>query len=230
MEVEVYKRDNKEKSKKKRLLLLALLLLFVIYITLKFVKIPTTSELKITGEVPYETSQISEEPKQTRAKQCYMQEFNWAYTWQGWADLEEDYISPNFFIINYEDKVENFDIRFAFFDNTEHPYDLYRGFEYEDFKHELSGDDAKMHSKWITITLGPKENRTITIPTKAPNPDHTYWALVDVEAPPPYEVCVSEKIEEEELIKTQTVTAQKEEEETKVVKESVSLWDWLFGR
>lgn len=231
MELEVYenKKEKKKKSRRKWLIL-AIILIFVIYVILKLIKIPITSELVVTGNVPYETAQISEEPKLTKEQQCYMQEFNWGYAWLGWAELEGDYISPYFFIINYEDRSGTFDIRFAFIDNTEHPYDLYRGFEYEDFKHELSGDNATMHSEWVTITLRPKENRTITIPTKPVNLDHTYWALADVNEPEPYEVCASEIIEEEELVKNQIVTTHKEVEETKVVKESVSLWDFLLSK
>ena len=228
MKVETYKRDKSKKSKRKWLIL-ALILIFVIYLVLKFVKVPITSETTITAKVPYETEQLSEEPKLTKTTQCFMQNFSWGYNWLGWADLGEDEISPYFFIVNYEDKTGSFDIRFAFIDNNAYPYDRFRGRGYNEFKNELSEDAIIKHSEWVTITLDPGRNRTITIPTKPPNPDHTYWALVDVKEPPPYEVCISDT-KGEELTKERDVQKHRNVTQTKVVKESIRLWDYLFSR
>ncbi|OGM02327.1 hypothetical protein A3K72_01475 [Candidatus Woesearchaeota archaeon RBG_13_36_6] len=228
MIIDTYKREKEKKSRKKWIILF-IILIFVIYVILKFIKIPITSEAAISGKVPYETEQLSQQPKLTKAQQCYMQEFNWDYAWQGWADLNSDEISPIFWIINYEDMAGSFDIRFAFIDNTAYPYDQFRGRGYNEFKDELSEDAIATHSEWITITLAPRENQTITIPTKAPNPDHAYWALADVNNPLPYEVCTSDTTEED-LTQEKNVTKYKNVTEKKVVKESISLWDWLVGR
>lgn len=220
---------KRKRSKLIKLLPLIIFLILIIYIILNIIKIQLSSEETFAQGKPYESNQISEEPRLTKTQQCYMQEFNWDYSWQGWADLNGDEISPIFWIINYEDRTGSFDIRFAFIDNTAYPYDQFRGRGYNDFKDELSEDAIATHSEWVTITLSPRENTTITIPTKAPNPDHSYWALADVNEPDSYEICTSETAEEE-LTKNQTVTTHTETNETKVVKESISLWDWLFGR
>ena len=228
MKAEIYKREKDKKSKRKWLIL-AIILIFVIYVILKFVKIPLTSEVAISGSVPYETEQLSQEPKLEKTQQCYMQEFNWDYAWQDWADLDGDKISPIFWIINYEDRSGTFDIRFAFIDNTAYPFDRFRSRGYNDFKDELSEDAIAVHSEWATITLGPRENQTITIPTKAPNPDHAYWALADVNEPKPYEVCTSDTTEED-LTQEKNVTKYKNTTERIVMKESISLWDFLLSK
>jgi len=224
--------ENSEQRKKKRsklikLLPLIIFLILIIYIILNIIKIPLSSEETSTQGKPYESNQISEEPRLTKTQQCYLKNFSWSWAWQGWANLENDYISPYFWIINFEDKSGSFDIQFAFFDNTEHPFDRFRGRGYNDFKDEISEDDVAMRSQVLTVTLNPGENRTITIPTRKPNPDHAYWALADVKEPEPYEVCTSETTEEE-LTKNQTVITHKETDKIKVVEESISLWDFLF--
>lgn len=223
--MQVYQ-DKKRKSRLK-LIVILIIMLFLIFVILNLIKIPHKIEQTFTKEVEVYNIQATEQPKELLTEQCYHKNYTWGYAWLGWAELVNDYISPHFFIINYEDRAGEFDVRFAFIDNIEYPFDAIRGRQYEEFKEALPEDAVSMHSEWRTLSLEAKSNLTLTIPTKAPNPDHTYWALADVTEPPPYEICITDT---KQITQKQAIPDTREVTGTRIVEESITLWDFLFKK
>lgn len=227
MKVKLYER-KRDKTKRK-LLAIMFLIIFFMYLILHLIKIPQEYEQDYTTKEFIQKTELNQEPKQLKSEQCYLKTYTWSWQWQGWAELEDGFVSPYFWIMNFEDRPAIFEVRFAFFDNSEYPYDVIRGREYEDFKGFISGNDATMFSNWIDLKLDARENRTITIPTLSPNPDTTYWALADVNEPPSYEVCDSDSTDET-IKSTSSETEYVETTKTKVVRESITLWELIKRR
>lgn len=227
MKVKLYER-KRDKTKRK-LLAIMFLIIFFMYLILHLIKIPQEYEQDYTTKELIQKTELNQEPKQLKSEQCYLKTYTWSWQWQGWAELENNFVSPYFWIMNFEDRPAIFEVRFAFFDNSEYPYDVIRGREYEDFKGFISGNDATMFSNWIDLKLDARENRTITIPTLSPNPDTTYWALADVNEPPSYEVCVGDSYKDI-IIQAGSGALSENITTIKVVEEKISLWQWILRK
>jgi len=203
-----------------------LILLILIHLTLILSRISVTREEYVDEEVSHEITETYNGEEPVVVEECYMREFNYEYFWEGWIEEMGGFISPKLRVANAEDQIGEFKVHFAFFDMARFPFEEYQGKNYELVKEKLSWNDAAMHSKTVTQSIGHYGNVLITIATKKKEEGAVYWVYADIEAPKIRE-CNSTTIYENK-IKNRTITNYRMERVKKNVTNTLSLWDILI--
>lgn len=197
-----------------------LLVIIIVFIILNLIKIPISdrnisTELKPYVVLDYYTAQ----EKAVNDGNCVARNFSYSYSWGGWYNEDEDFTTPYLEIINYENQSGTYIVQFAFFDENEYPYVLY--------KENIKWEDASIYSDEKNVLLKPNGRNMVSIPTPKPKIDTTYWAIGDIKAPVLYDC--GENVEYKTVVKNRTVTEYQEIEKVDTVVKKISIWNYLFG-
>lgn len=176
-----------EKKSKQSILIKAIIILLVIHLFLTLSRCTTTKEEYVNKEVPINEPETIEESFEN----CTEKEFDWDYKWEGWYPGEGQIITQRFRLYNYDIKRGVFKVDFAFFDDSEYPYENYEGKRYDSIKSQLPWNSASMWVNNVTQSLGPYQKILLTPSVEKKDPAKVYWAIADVTVPT-YEKCTTE--------------------------------------
>ena len=218
--------DNKKEKKSKIMLIVKIIIiLLIIHIILLLSRCTVTKEEYVTADVP----RVIEETERIPVQNCTDKEYEWNYRWESLVEDENNMVSASFRVFNLEGKEGEFEIDFAFYDETKYHFSDYEGKLYETVEDELPWSAADMWYDGIKRTLGPYKDILITPAVEKKNPDAIYWIYANVKAPT-YRYCVVESYIEETI----NTTVMVKEDVKKNVTKTVSLWellvDFLFNK
>ncbi|RMF55019.1 hypothetical protein D6745_03300, partial [Candidatus Woesearchaeota archaeon] len=149
-------------------------------------------------------------------------EYEYEYSWEGWEPEVNNTIATRFKLTNLENKKGVFTVRFAFFDEAEHPFGAFQGVNYDEVKNVLPWSSASMWSN-ITQEIEGRSSAMFVPSVKKKNSTSTYWAYAIVE-PPKREKCVT-KYNYTKINKTIMVNRTVRVNKT----ETISLLDLIIG-
>lgn len=215
--------SQKKKSKAKGILLLIITAL-LIHLALNMITISTTTEHYETKELPTKITGAATRQVSETELDCTREEYRWAYRWEGYNEVDSNYISPRMRFQNKEDRSGTFHIELAFFDSDEYSFADFENSFYEEVQDDLPWDAAAMHSDKFTVVLKGGETQLITPVVEKADRRKQYWAYAKV-TPPTYPKCISVTYEDE-VSEEQPVLQQAENKLVKEV-EKKTLWEIL---
>ncbi|MCP3684836.1 MAG: hypothetical protein GY861_19395 [bacterium] len=226
MKEEELKKERRRYRQRK--IIAIIILIIVIHIILNLIKIPQTTEEIFLENVSYEVFEERTGIEPVSVDECEDKQYLWGYEWVGWLPEHENKISPRFRLTNIEEKIGEYTVYFAFFDESEYLYENYKGQYYDDVRERLPWSSASMYSEKVKVTLGVGEKALITIYTEKKDPNAVYWVYPDINVPV-YPVC-SKKLEYQNVTTNKSVTKYKIEPIKRNATERITLWDLLMSK
>jgi hypothetical protein len=190
---------KEKKHRKKTFVIRIVIILLLIHIILVLSKCTIVEEGYEYIETPTKTYKVVTESFDN----CTLREHQWSYGWEGWNPEKDQVISPVFLLENLEDKSATFTVSFAFFEQSEHPYEKYQNIDYEKIRDILPWESASMFANNIVQSIGGKEEVIISPSAVREKVDGIYWVYADVKVPS-YNDCKTE-ITEKTVEKTEMV-------------------------
>jgi len=212
---------------RKRSIIKIIVVVLIIHIILILTKCTIVDEEEFYENVSYEIESNYTDLDNFSTIKCEERDYLWRYQWEGWNEEVDNKISPNFRLINLENKSGKFDVEFAFFDDSVHRFADYQGIEYDNVRKQLPWNTAAMHSPMLSYNLEPYGEVLITGEVEKEKSDGVYWVYADVVVPKLddcFEVMIYDEIE-----RNKTVVEYRMEKRKRNVTKKVRLWDLLGG-
>jgi hypothetical protein len=210
---------------RRRRIISVIIILILIHIILNLIRVNVKREEMVNKSIPYIDYEEYETKEPEITELCFEKEFDWIYQWSGWNEDKEGYVSPIFKLTNLENETGEFTVEFAFFDNAIYDYDAYHGKPYETVEERLPWEAAAMHSYLMKERVNPGQEVVFNSYTKKKNTGSSYWAYADVDVPI-HKVC-NYTTEYINVTRNRTVTRYRDEEVSKEVTRSITLWQLL---
>src|SRR3989344_8729577 len=215
---------EEKKRKTKRRIIFSIIFLLLIHIILNLIQVSFVEEKTVPIQSKSANSLEDEKPRVTTQRICERSPYKWNYSWEGYSDSQEEFVSPRYRLYNFEGRSGTFHVQFFFFDESEHQFDDFAGKEYENVKNILSSK-IRIKSENIIVFLDANDNRLIVPVVKKPDASKVYWTYGIVTVPS-IQRCINVEVND---IEKETSHELNYQNSTKKVKEtiSMSLWDYL---
>ena len=172
-----------KKRRMKRNIIFFIIILLAVHIILLLIRIPIVTKETVEVSVMNSSSDIEEIPRAATKQQCEKTAYLWNYTWEGYDESKEGYVSPRYKLYNYEDRSGTFYVQFIFFDQSEHSFSDYQDMDYEKAKNTLPWSEVRMKSENLSVFLNKRDSRLIVATVKKADAKKAYWTYGIVTAP-----------------------------------------------